>query len=84
MPIAKNAEAQRHRSVAEIRGQLADLAKVLQQARAYGARDFASSLTLRTLAAQEAELLAELCAAESAERNGQDESPDKGAGSPAG
>jgi hypothetical protein len=72
------------RSAAEIRSQLADLAKALQQVRAYGARDFASSATLQTLETQEAELLEKLHAAESAERHEQDATLGKGAGGPAG
>ena len=82
-PAANQAATPRHRSVAEVESQLADLAKVLQRARAYGARDFASSATLETLEGQEAELLAELQAAESAERNGQDATPGNGVGGPA-
>lgn len=54
------------RSPAGIRAQLNDLAKVLKLARGYGAVDSASQQALETLEGHEAELLAELRAAERA------------------
>ncbi|HVS40596.1 MAG TPA: hypothetical protein VMS17_33885 [Gemmataceae bacterium] len=52
------------RSAAEVRRQMADLAKVRDAARAYGARDFASRAGLDAMLGHEQSLLEELRAAE--------------------
>lgn len=52
------------RTAAEVRRQLADLAKVRDAARAYGARDFASRAGLDAIVGHEQSLLQELHAAE--------------------
>ncbi len=52
------------RTAAEVRRQLADLVKVRDAARAYGARDFASRAGLEAIIGQEQSLLQELHAAE--------------------
>ena len=58
------------RSAAEIRLQLADLAKVRDAARAYGTPDFASRAGLEAILGHERSLLEELRAAEKLESSG--------------
>jgi hypothetical protein len=52
------------RSVSEIKCQLAELAKIIESAEAYGTPDFASKMGLKSLRGLEEELRKELQAAE--------------------
>lgn len=59
-----------YRTTAEIRAQLADLAKRKAQATASGTSDFASRIGMQSILKHEQELLEELTAAEQFESNG--------------